>query len=337
MPMKPRATLLSALLLAALLSPAAQDERRPTVLEWTPEGNILIAGNGLLARFALESGEEELLDNSTYAFVLSPDGSQLAIARPGGVELRSYPAFTFESGLAVPEPTGGQGPAEEREAQERVTVEAVAWSPDGATVAGGTRAGHVLLWEVESGELWADIGVEGLTSRVTRLVFSADSSRLLSVFGDGRAVLWDVENQDVVGRFPAPRGDDGPEVQLAAMTLSPDGRRVLATHRRGDEVEMVMLDDQGEERWRRQGYGIEFTPDGSAVLALAPPFRIAALYRASDATALRTFDPSERVKRLYAVRLNPEGTRLVGVGEDPGGQVLILWDFSSGRILKTRR
>jgi hypothetical protein len=111
----------------------------------------------------------------------------------------------------------------------------------------------------------------------------------------------------------------------------------LATRLHGQEAEMVMLDDRGGEAWRRSGYGVEFTPDGEAVLALAPPFRIAALYRGSDAQALRTFEPPEGVNILHAVRLSPDGTRLLGEGEDFYGQILIVWDFATARILKTRR
>jgi len=98
-----------------------------------------------------------------------------------------------------------------------------------------------------------------------------------------------------------------------------------------------MLDDRGRVAWRRSGYGIEFTPDGEAVLALAPPFRLAALYRAGDAQALRTFEPPEGVTVLHAVRLSPDGARLLGEGEDFYGQILIVWDFESARILRTRR
>jgi hypothetical protein len=121
------------------------------------------------------------------------------------------------------------------------------------------------------------------------------------------------------------------------MVLSPDGDRVLATWLAGEEAEMLMLNRRGGVAWQRSGYGVEFTPDGTAVLALAPPFRIAALYRTSDAQALRTFEPPEGVRLLHAVRLSPQGTQLLGVGEDFYGQILIVWDFATARIRRTRR
>ena len=121
------------------------------------------------------------------------------------------------------------------------------------------------------------------------------------------------------------------------MLLSPDGRRLLHTWVRGEESEMSLLDDAGRVLWRRVGVGVEFTPDGAAVLALAPPYRVAALYRVENAAALRVFEPPEGVERLLAVRLNPSGTRLAGVTESRLGQGLVVWDVPTGHILKTRR
>lgn len=142
----------------------------------------------------------------------------------------------------------------------------------------------------------------------------------------------------MVQQFLAPRNAQGQlTAETPAMTLSPDGRRVLATRLRGEEAEIVLMDDKGRAVWQRAGYGVDFTSDGAALLALAPPFRIAALYRTTDAQALRTFEPPEGVRRLHAIRLSPDGTRLLGVGETGTGQVLILWDVATARVLKTRR
>lgn len=308
----------------------AQAPRRLAVVEWAPDGRVLILAGGLLARFDLDSDEEELLDESGAAFALSPDGRRLAVGGRDGVELRSYPDFGRQAVLSLP---GGEA----SESRGPTVVNALAWLPDGSTLVGGTRDGHLLLWEVEGGELWGDLGIEP-PSPVARLAFSADGQRLLSSFEDGRAVLWDVEQRELLHRFVLPRNQQGViTADTKVMDLSPDGRRVLVNRVRAEESEMILLDDAGREVWRRGGYGVEFTPDGAALLALAPPFRIAVLYRTADAEALRIFEPPEGVALLYVVRLNPEGTKLLGVGEDYQGQVLVVWDFATARVLKTRR
>lgn len=326
--------------LACLLVPLggmpAQERWPVIVVDWARDGKVLISANGLLARFDLDSAQEELLDDSGVTFALSPDGTHVAIAGRNRLELRSYPGFKIQAVLALPAAA----------APESFDLDALAWAPDGATLASGTRAGHIHLWDVESHELWADLNVDP-PSPVTRLAFSADGIRMLSAFEDGRAVLWDIEKREALHRFEFPlQGEPSGQaraatganaVDTAVVALSPDGRHVLANQVRAGEAEVLLLDAGGRVEWRRAGYGMEFTPDSSAVLALTPPFRIAALYRTANAEAVRTFEPPEGVTTLYLVRLSPEGTKLLGVGEDPAGQIIIVWDFATGRILKTRR
>jgi len=335
-----RRLLLSTLLLLLLAAaPGLAQERGSTVVEWAPDGNVLIASRGLLGRFSLDSPQEELLDKSGVTFALSPDGARLAVAARDRLEIRRYTDWSVEATFALPESTG---------LHELV---AVAWSPDGTTLAGGTRTGHLLLWDVGSQEMWADLSVEPV-SPVSRLAFSADSVRLLAAFDDGRAILWDLEQQEEVRRYGTSRSAQDPsraETESAISALSPDGRRILSNyfllapgeHReeKGQlEEEFAVLDDQGRELWYRAGYGVEFTRDSAGVLALVPPFRIAALYRASDAEALRVFEPPEFVRSLYLVRQSPDGTRLLGIGTDEQSkQVMVVWDFATARVLKTRR
>jgi len=317
------------LLLAAALLCLAQERGRPAVVEWTPDGKILIASNGLLARFDFSSGEETLLARRVDAFAISSDGARLALGGLDTLTLRRYPGLEADSSPPLPAPAA---------------VTALAWSPDNQTLAAGTATGHLLLWDLSANELWADLNVAP-PSAVERLRFSADGRRLLSAFADGRALLWDLERREEVHRFALPRNPQGElEGQVMVADLSPDGRLVLATQlsaaaegREDADPEMVLLDDRGAVKWRRAGYAMEFTRDGTSVLALAPPFRIAALYQAADAAALRIFEPPEEVTTLYLVRQSPDGKRLAGVGEDHRGQVLVLWDFSTAAVLKTRR
>ncbi|MGH9787328.1 MAG: WD40 repeat domain-containing protein [Candidatus Acidiferrales bacterium] len=298
-------------------------------VEWAPDGKILIAARGLLGRFDLDSSQEELLDSAGLSFALSPDGARLALAGTNRLELHNYPGLEESASLPLPE-----------SAAARALV-AVAWSPDGETLAVGTHTGHIHLWDVETQELWADLGVEP-PAGVSRLAFSADSARLLTAFEDGRAVLWDIEQQREVHRFDRPQG----EQEAVVVALSPDGQRVLTTRIRlreetgeaAEDAEIVLLNDAGRELWRRAGYAVEFTRDGSGVLALTPPYRIAALYRTADAEALRVFEPPEFVRSLYVVRHSPDGAKLLGIGEDEtANQVMVVWDFASARVLKTRR
>jgi hypothetical protein len=329
-------------LAGALLAQPAVGGKAPPVLTWASDEHLLINNNGLLARFDLNSNKEELLDDTVIAFALHPGGPKasglMAVATPDEASLRSYPAFDWLAALPIPTLRDEHGAAD--------TVQALAWSANGETLAGGTASGHVLLWDVEvtpaeagapvASELWADLEVAPAAG-VAQLSFSADGKRLLAVFEDARAVLWDVERRQELQRFsPAATPEGEAPAAASAMLVSPDGQRVLQTWVRGGQAEMTLLDASGKILWRRAGLGVEFTPDGAAVLALVPPYRVAALYRVEGAAALRVFEPPEGIERLLAVRLNPAGTRIAGVTASRLGQGLVVWDAATARVLKSR-
>src|SRR3990167_2248650 len=122
------------LLLAAALP--GQQAGGPALAEWAPDGKILIAGSGLLARFDLDSSEETLLDRGVDAFAFSPDGARLAVGGRGRLELRRYSGFGGEASPPLPTPTL-PGPA---------AITALAWSGDGEPLAARTASGHAPLW-----------------------------------------------------------------------------------------------------------------------------------------------------------------------------------------------
>ena len=301
----------------------------PPVVEWAPDGKILITSGGLLARFDLDTGEEELLDRFGGTFTISPDGKTLALARGTVIELRSYPKLAPEVQVWPPE-------------GEEIT--ALAWAPDGKRLAAGTDAGRVLVWALEAGELVSDWQPASPGTPV-RLKFSADGLRLLAAFAEGHAVLLEFAQKGkeaaqlkVARQFEAVvLSGKNERVQTEVQDLTPDGRRILLTRVRGEESDVVLLDDAGKEVWRRAGYAMEFTRDGTGVLALGWPFRIAALYATTDAGALRVYEPPPEVGLLYFVRQSPDGTLLLGVGEDNRTKVLVLWEFETGRLLAVHR
>ena len=299
----------------------AQGPGAPPVVEWTPDGKILIAAGELLARFDLDAGKEELLDRYGDTFAISPDGKCLALARGTVVEVRSYPKLAPEVQVWPP---------------EGAVVVSLAWSPDGKVLAGGTEDGRVLLWALDPGELQTVL--ETASAGVVRLKFSSDGKRLLVIAASGRAVLWDLVRQKALHQFTQPREENGAETgQTIVQDMNAQGSRVLATRIQGEGSDVLLLDDRGREVWKRAGYALEFTRDGEGVLALSWPFRIAAHYRASDAGAVQIFEPPPEVILLYFVRQSPDRKFLLGVGEDKRGQVLVLWEFETARLLAVHR
>lgn len=315
---RPLFALLAMLLLALSAVAPQQPEAPAVVIEWTRDDKILLAASGLLATINLATGEETLLDDVALTAALNPAGDWLAVAHADRIVLRRYPRGGVRGVLRASQPF------------------ALAWSGDGATLAAGTEKGHVLLWEVASGELWADLEVAP-PARVTRLAF-AGNGRLLSAFADGRAILWDLDNREVLQRLDLAHDATGRVLREAAVVaLSPAGHHLLGTQIEQGKPEALLLDEAGGLIWHQPGYALEFSSDGAHVLALAPDARRVLLLAAADGALEKSFSPPAAVTQLYFVRLSPESTRLVAVGEDAGGQILILWDVATAQVLKTHR
>ena len=131
----------------------AQDYNR-----WSlPEGAIMRLGKGNVLRVAW-----------------SPDRTLLAVGGTAGIWL--YDSLTGEEISLI---TG-----------HSFRVNAVAFSPDGLTLASGSRDDTVRLWDVETGQ---EISIlTGHTYDVEAVAFSPDGTTLASGSRDGTVRVWDV-------------------------------------------------------------------------------------------------------------------------------------------------
>ena len=98
------------------------------------------------------------------------------------------------------------------------SVNSVAFSPDGTTLASGTLEGTVVVWDVASGREKATLQGQGHTNRVYSVAFSPDGTTLASGGSDGRVVLWDVARGEAKAALQG--GHTG---WVNSVVFSPDG------------------------------------------------------------------------------------------------------------------
>ncbi|MDH4176701.1 MAG: hypothetical protein OEV72_03905, partial [Thermoleophilia bacterium] len=192
---------------------------------------------------------------------VSPDGQTLAVA-DSEVGLLLFDTTTIE---------------QIDKATNALTAEAVAFSPDGATVAfGGT--GYIGLVDAGTRERLADARIDGGAARIE---FSADGSRLVVVESRGEAgpasiVVRDASTLRPIGSPIRPDGFGG--TYLAeywtepAVALTPDGRSLVVASPAG---ELGWWDLASGEQTRsleipRGQYALALSPDGlTAAVGLA--------------------------------------------------------------------
>jgi serine/threonine protein kinase/WD40 repeat protein/tetratricopeptide (TPR) repeat protein len=259
------------------------------------------------AQRAVVLSEVKIAANTLVAAV-SPDGTRLAV-RPQ-VELSERARGGFGGGPAY-------GPAPELKILDRVSgqelktilvpagIENVCFSADGKKLAGVTPLSWIIhVWDVESGnELYT---FRGQATAVSRIAFTPDGTRLVSLDDPGTVKTWDLTAQPERAPMPAQfgstfgTGPNGSSTNTSTgFDVTRDGRRSLETVTRMSRggviqggrgttvtstVSVIVRDDQGRvlakleqattgpgARGARGGRGTAFSPDGSKFAWHVPP------------------------------------------------------------------
>ncbi len=222
-------------------------------------------------------------------------------------------------------------------------VSNVAFSPDGKIMAtagcslpGPSRGvmtceqGEILLWEVESGEL-LDILVTPHPVFISNLVFSPDSSFLVSSDWNGNIVVWNMSERKPVGDPLFDRGG-----RVLDLTFSPDGETFISSHEllSGSTIggELRVWDPKTLELieliprpFVLPYSNLVITPDGQYLIAAQQSSTNISLWDINTwERILGAFEGYEDVVR--SMDLSPNGEILV-LGNYDGS--LILWDLEN--------
>jgi WD40 repeat protein len=140
-----------------------------------------------------------------HSAVLSPDGRTLAVG--GGRDVHLCDAATGQERRRLLAHSG--------------VVHAVAFSPDGGTLASASADRTVILWDLARGEDRAVL--LGHEAPVRDVVFTPDGRRLVSAGDDQTIRLWDAATGGERGAWAA-NVDSRFRVLVGALAVSPDGR-----------------------------------------------------------------------------------------------------------------
>ncbi|HUI42832.1 MAG TPA: WD40 repeat domain-containing protein, partial [Terriglobia bacterium] len=206
----------------------------------------------------------------------------------------------------------------------QVTVNSVAFSPDGRqVVTGGDNL--AVLWDLATGfQIRAFIGH---SSPVQSAAFSPTGRLILTASIDGTARLWDVLTGKEVRRFDCGRA-------VTSAVFSPDEKKVLTgTH---DGTVQLWDASSGKEILRLTVLGasradlpiaVAFSPDGSEILTGSR--KTAQLWDSRTGAEIRRFEG--HAYPINAVAFSPDGRLVLTGSNDKTARV---WEAGSGKELR---
>ncbi len=190
-------------------------------------GTMLAVGSNYEVRIYDVTGSAPHLLNTLNDFVDEhpkpvwiPDGSRLAVATYADVEVWGQP---WDPAAASKELTY-QYYADRTPPEPSVSVDTVAWSPDGAYAASNLGV-SIDIWDTTTGSRVRRI-MEDYWSRTTQLIWTEDN-RLFMSNVNGAVILLDPNTGAEVSLF-GPNIGKLPTVGVWSMALSPDGSKLVS-------------------------------------------------------------------------------------------------------------
>jgi len=212
-------------------------------------------------------------------------------------------------------------------------VNAVAFSPDGKTLASGGEDRTVKLWDTHTGELKRTL--VGHVAEVGTIVFSQDGKTLASDGGKGvgcgtgdgapgETILWDTQSWTVKRKL------GNSQFKFFSMAVSPNIRTVVFSSSDYSTDTVILDAATGKLKWKLDGIAgrLSFAPDGRTI-AIADLKGTVQLRDSRTGAIRRTLTAA--TGEGTPIAFSPDGRILVLAS----GETLTVWNTRTGQMNKT--
>jgi WD40 repeat protein len=227
----------------------------------------------------------------------------VVVAAGRGNRVLLFDGKTGEFRKALTDPDLKTADGKPADAAHMSLVEAIAFSPDGKTLATGSFQ-ELVLWDVETGKIRQRVG--GFADRVVAIAYSPDGKLIATGGGapteDGEIKLFDAAGKPVAD-FKAPHSDT-----VFGVAFSPDGKR-LATGA-ADKFVKVFEVPSGKLLKSFEGHtnhvlDVGWTPDGTKLVSAG----------ADNFVKVWDYEKGEKARDIQGFK--QQITRLAFVGKTP--------------------
>ena len=229
----------------------------------------------------------------------SPDGKELAVASSMGIWI-----YNARTGAEVALLSGHQG-----------DVQAIAYAPDGKTLASAGRDETIRLWHPKTSQPLATLTGHG--GLVTSIAFSPDGKKLVSGSGDGTVRLWLTETRQQLWSA------DTPQKQAHAQAQDPLIREFFGlpdpTFR--SPFEQLAL------QWV---LAVAYSPDGKTLASSGSSDGTIQLWHVNTGKLVQTLEG--HTDAVTALTFAPDGKTLVSGSND---DTLRVWESPTGTPRRT--